>query len=106
MDDNKENKAEIDEKNDAKYCDSDSDDNHEVLVHDHDLRRPIHELSNTAFQKSSFVKCIGQLYIEYNYAHKNYKLSMSGTGTVIKTKLKNGLFSAATAYVLSAAHNA
>eukprot|EP01084_Bolivina_argentea_P292888 503641_1 len=106
MDDNKESKADIDEKNDEQYYNSDSDDNHEVLVHDHDLRQPIHELANSEFQKSSFVKCIGQLYIEYNYPQNNYKLSLTGTGTVIRVKTRDGYFSAATAFVLTAAHNA
>eukprot|EP01084_Bolivina_argentea_P316248 548132_1 len=57
-------------------------------------------------KKSSFIKCIGRLAIEYNYAKKNYKLSMSGTGTVITTKRNDDESAAATSFVLTAAHNA
>eukprot|EP01084_Bolivina_argentea_P137830 242743_1 len=82
---------------------SDSDDQQEVMVHGTDLREPIHELGDQSFRKSSFIKCIGQLCMEYNYPQKDYKQKLVGTGTVIRTK-SNGWFDPATAFVLTAAH--
>eukprot|EP01084_Bolivina_argentea_P137832 242748_1 len=84
---------------------SDTDDNQEVFVHNSDLREPIHELGNKSFQQNAFIKCIGQLCMDFNYPQQDYKKRMTGTGTVIQTK-SNGLFSSATAFVLTAAHNA
>eukprot|EP01084_Bolivina_argentea_P158440 275996_1 len=91
--------------NDEKEIESETEDQQEALVNNTDLREPIHELGNKSFRETSIIQCIGQLEMQYIYLQKgNYKVTTKGTGTVIKMK-NNGMFSSATAIVLSAAHN-